>query len=40
MAFTNADKQQHGQSAQESLESILEHCKDAGYIKSFTMFQY
>lgn len=35
MAFTNADKQQHGQSAQESLESILEHCKDAGYIKSF-----
>lgn len=35
MAFTNADKQQHGQSAQESLESILEHCKDAGYLKSF-----
>lgn len=34
MAFTNADKQQHGQSAQESLESILEHCKDAGYLKS------
>lgn len=33
MAFTNADKQQHGQSAQNSLESILKRCVDIGYLK-------
>lgn len=36
MAFSNADKQQHGQSAQTSLESILNHSKDAGYLLSVT----
>jgi hypothetical protein len=33
MAFTNADKQQHGQSAQDSLENILKRCVDIGYLK-------
>ncbi len=33
MAFTNADKQQHGQSAQDSLENILKRCVDVGYLK-------
>lgn len=36
MAFTNAEKLQHGQSAQESLESILKHCKNAGYLTSIS----
>lgn len=33
MTFSNADKQQHGQSAQNSLEQILERCKTVGYLK-------
>lgn len=33
MAFTNADKQQHGQSAKDSLENILKRCVDIGYLK-------
>lgn len=33
MTFTNADKQQHGQSAQDSLETILKRCVDIGYLK-------
>lgn len=36
MTFTNADKHHHGQSAQNSLESILEHCKQSQYLKSVT----
>ncbi len=35
MAFTNADKAQHGQSAQDSLESILKRCVDIGYLHCF-----
>lgn len=34
MAFTNADKQNHGQSAHDSLENILNRCVDIGYLKS------
>ncbi len=32
MAFTNADKAHHGQSAQDSLENILKRCVDIGYL--------
>lgn len=35
MAFTNAEKQQHGQSAKQSLKSILTRCVDVGYLKGF-----
>nr|DAF20291.1 MAG TPA: restriction endonuclease [Inoviridae sp.] len=31
---SNADKQKHGQSAMEGLESILKQCQTAGYIKA------
>lgn len=34
MSFSNADKQLHGQNAQISLESILNHCKERNYLKS------
>ena len=33
MAFSNAEKQQHGQSAQNSLENILKRCLSTGYLK-------
>ena len=32
MTFSNAEKAQHGQSAQNSLKQILEYCKDQKYI--------
>jgi hypothetical protein len=32
MSLSNADKQQHGQSAQNSLQEILKRCEAAGYI--------
>lgn len=35
MVFSNADKQQHGQSAQKGLKSILQNCEDMDYLKSF-----
>lgn len=34
MAFSNADKQQHGKSAQDSLESLLLQCREKEYIIS------
>lgn len=32
MPLTNADRQQHGQSAQNGLQEILRRCEDAGYV--------
>ena len=34
MVFSNADKQQHGQSAMSGLESILNNSKDYKYLTS------
>lgn len=35
MTLSNAEKAQHGQSAQSSLEQILEYCKDRKHISKF-----
>ena len=36
MAFTNAEKSQHGVNAQNNLENILSYCVDKGYIATYT----
>lgn len=35
MAFTNGEKSKHGKNAQYNIESLLDHCKDKGYIKDY-----
>lgn len=35
MAFTNAEKSQHGVNAQNNLESILAYCGEKGYISAY-----
>lgn len=36
MAFTNAEKSQHGVNAQNNLENILSYCVEKGYIATYT----
>lgn len=34
--MSNSDRTEHGKNAQDSLEAVMQHCLDLGYIKSIT----
>lgn len=36
MSMSNSERTEHGKNAQDSLEAVMQHCLDLGYIKSIT----